>query len=365
MKSVLIVYNLMGPTTIVRGYQFAAAFADDPDFSARYVARTPHWLQWALARAQNRWWATPLVWILKALEPALTRWTENRILKMAPGFDVVLLLCARSWPLHEALWKAGARIVMDFSDAMWLPHFRVGYERLDDMFRCSHAISCENSHLFEYARQRHHNARLTPDAPQIEAFDEIRGDVVKPAEPIIIGWLGGVWAAENLYSIFEPLEALFARHDNIHLRIVGASLQKLPRFEHVRFSCKTGYTNTEMLEEALRMDIGLFPLFRTEDSQARGILKAKIYMSAGAVAVCQDWGEAPALIRHRENGVVANTAEDWLRELEWLIENPLERKAIAARGLETVRLQFSRQTCFERLKAVFESVDPLQGCLEN
>ena len=85
------------------------------------------------------------------------------------------------------------------------------------------------------------------------------------------------------------------------------------------------------MREVLGMHIGLFPQFDVEESFNRGSLKAKIYMSGGAVAVCQDLGENRKLIRDGHNGLLAANSQQWLEKLDWLVTHADERQAAGRR----------------------------------
>ena len=108
-----------------------------------------------------------------------------------------------------------------------------------------------------------------------------------------------------------------------------------------------------MVEETLAFDIGLFPMFHTQDGLARGNLKAMIYMSAGAAALCEDYGENRTLITDGVNGALASSMEQWLQKMEWLATDSAARQAMAARGLQTIREQFSAEVVFRQLQDAF------------
>jgi glycosyltransferase involved in cell wall biosynthesis len=361
MKSVMVVVEcgkVIYPSGVtVRAYQFSGLFHQSPHFTARYFSRRSPQVELLIARLRSRGWSVAAGSVLARLDPLLTRVREQLIVRAAVRFDVVYLLRIHSWRLHKALWDAGhAKIVMDVNDAQWVPWHRQMAPHFEESLRHSHALACENEHILSYVSRFNPSAFVVPDAPQVEEFDKMRLSVKPSSDKVTLGWIGSPRAADNLYSIFEPLEALFKRHRHLHLRVLGADPERLPRFENVRFSWKVRYTNDEMVQEALQMDIGLFPLFRTDDSLGRGSLKARIYMSAGMVAVCEKWGDATALIEHGINGVLAASAEEWLQTLDWLVTHPAARQSIAERGLATIRERFTREACFARLTSVFDRV---------
>jgi glycosyltransferase involved in cell wall biosynthesis len=120
----------------------------------------------------------------------------------------------------------------------------------------------------------------------------------------------------------------------------------------VKYEIVHSYTQTELVEEVLKMDIGIFPMFDIENSRARGILKATIYMSGEAAVISSAVGQSNELIQDGVNGMLATDTKSWEEKLEALITNPELRKRIAAKGLETVRAGFSLDQNFKKLQEV-------------
>lgn len=363
MRSVLVILEcgseVFGATAVVRAYQYAELFQQNPNVRATFVSRrSPRYFR-LCARLQSRWWSIPMGNVLARMEKGISQRRERAIVAQSRHFDCVYLLRTPSIQLHRALWREKhSKIVMDLNDGLWLPFAQrpgSGFEHFHEMLQSSHAVACENECLLAYARNYNKNVHFVPDAPQVEAFDKVRTQFQPSFDRVTLGWIGSPSTADNLHVIFEPLEDLFAKNPRLHLRILGATAANLPRFEKVRYSCKATYTNQEMVQEALQMHIGLFPMYRTEDAHVRGTLKARIYMSAGAAVACQNWGELPRLIEHNRNGVLASSSDDWREKLNGLIENEPQRREIARQGLETIRSQFTRQMCFDRLLAVLNA----------
>ena len=191
----------------------------------------------------------------------------------------------------------------------------------------------------------------------MELFDQRRTKRDPDPATITLGWIGSPSTLHNLYLIWEPLEKLFARHDNLHLRLVGTGpdfSKFLPPFERVRFSCRSRYGQAEMIEEVLKMDVGLFPLQDVEASRTRGVLKATVYMSGGAAVVCSPIGQCVDLIQEGVNGFLAATPEEWVRKIERLVESTALRQTVARNGLEQVRREFTVEKSFDKLIAVLD-----------
>ncbi len=291
--------------------------------------------------------------VLRAFEESLARIREVTLVRMAREYDVVYLSKVTSYRLvHRLRQKTRARIVMDFGDALWLPGR--GSERFDDMLRLADAITTDNEMTAAYVRQLQLGCTVIFDSPQIEWFDRERKERARGDERIVIGWVGTPGTTYNLYVVWEALERLFSRHYNLHLRMIGANPRALPPFERVRWSFKPAYSQAEMIQEVLRMDIGLFPLQDVEACRVRGVLKATIYMAGGACVIASPVGQTSELIEHGVTGLLAATSREWSDGLERLVSDPNARQRLADNGLALVRSRFTVDRAFERLREVLD-----------
>jgi glycosyltransferase involved in cell wall biosynthesis len=289
------------------------------------------------------------------------RQREDQIVREAARAHLVYLVKVPQLSLYERLRAVnGPRVVADFNDGLWLPAFQAsGWQDLDAILSTAHAVICENPYVADYARRANANVHVVPDSPQLDRFDQRRSEVKRDPAKTVLGWIGSPENVGSLFRIWEPLEALMRRVRNVELRVLGADPSHLPRFESVRWSCLPRFDQATMISETLAFDVGLFPMFHTGDGLARGNLKAMIYMSAGAAALCEDYGENRALIADGDNGMLASTPEQWLEKMERLCADKPARERIAARGLETIRRRFAADVVFAQLQSVFTAiVDP-------
>lgn len=344
------------PSGVVRGTIYRDYFLQK-GFEVKYLNRTPELLARLMMTPPR--WLKPLMraglWhVLNFICVFISRLLEAYIIRQAKNYQIVYTSKVLKYEFFEKVRRhTKARLVLDFGDAVWLPNR--GTRRLQETFQLVDAITTDNEQTAAYVRQFNPNCVAIPDCPQVELFDRQRGNRQNPTnkEKIILGWIGTPSSAFNLYKIWEALEILFARHNNLHLRLVGAGPQEnFPIFEKVEYSCRPYYDQAAMIEEVLAMDIGLFPLFDVEASRVRGVLKATVYMAGEAVAVCSPVGQSAELIQDGVNGLLATSTEEWVEKLEALIADPACRRRLAQTGLEMVRKDFSIANSFAKLVSV-------------
>lgn len=341
-------------TASVRGLQFAGLLAASDQFQTHFVFRTPKWLtRFRRFWPQRRGLKAPL----NLTENFTIARQERQICRLARQADLVHLAVVPSFPLFQSLRQQGSRISMDIVDALWLPWFRKwGWEHLEEMLASADGVVCENECTAQYARSHNDRVHIVPDSPQLTAFDAVRSQFSRPSDQFRIGWIGGKDTADSLYKVYEPLEELFAEDSSLHLRILGAAYEQLPRFSNVRYSTVPRYDQQIMVRETLQMHVGLFPQFHVEEQLNRGTLKAKIYMAGGAVAACEAIGENNKLVEDGVNGVLADSAQQWYQQIKRLSEDADRRQRIAAAGLQTIRDQFTAPDCLAQLLAAWQDI---------
>lgn len=315
----------------------------------------PGWLMRPSARIVQRL-TTSLEYktFWKVVDVIGTRLNRRRIIRMAGHYDAIVLVKVSSPSLVEQIRRnSGALMVYDLSDAVWLPFLGTDYPDIRRILSTVDVVTWDYKYTLEFARQYNPNTRPWPAASQVELFDKRRGQP-KPSSvdgSITLGWLGSFGTVFNLYKIWEALEHVFETHPNLNLRLVGAGTDRWlwPHFERVSYSVLPFYSPRQMIDEVLKMDIGLFPLFNVQDSCVRGFLKALVYMSGEAAMIASPRGQVSELIQDGVNGMLADSTQEWVDNMEWLITDHELRRRIAAAGLETVRRDYSLEKSFEAL----------------
>ena len=346
------------PSGVVRGLIYKDSFARH-GYDVRFVSRLLPPLHRFLAappRALSVILASGGGELLRRTERLFLSRREAALVRIARDYDVVYMCKASSFDLIRRLRnETRARLVLDFTDALWLPNRRI--EGFDALLGLVDAVTTDNEWTAAYVRPLQPNCTVIPDSPQIEWFDRARATRRRPDDRVVLGWVGTPSTTYNLFAVWEALERVFSRRDNLHLRLVGANPRGLPPFERVTWSNRQGYSQGSMIDEVLGMHVGLFPLQDVEACRVRGVLKASVYMAGGACVVASPVGQNRDFIEHGVTGFLASTVGEWEEVLLRVIDGADERTSVAENAMAMVRSQFTVERAFERLRRVLDPDD--------
>lgn len=170
--------------------------------------------------------------------------------------------------------------------------------------------------------------------------------------PVTIGWLGSKTTVKYLRLIEPVLQDLARAHPDLRFEIVGGGDFEMAgvRWIHTEWSLDAE------LHALQRFDIGLMPLPEEDWANGKSGGKARTYMAAGIVPVCQDIGYNRQLIRQGETGFLCNTTQEWRETLERLIADDLLRQQVAVAARADVEERFSLQGQAAAMRALFDRV---------
>lgn len=161
-----------------------------------------------------------------------------------------------------------------------------------------------------------------------------------------IVWIGSPSTAAYLQSMREPL-ALLARRRRFRLRIIGATVD-LPGVEVVHHE----WSEAGEVAAIGLGDIGVMPLPDTPWERGKCGYKLIQYMACGLPVVASAVGANLDIVDHGGNGYLATSAEDWMRYLERLLDDPAERSRLGDAGRRRVQERFSLQAQGDRLASL-------------
>jgi glycosyltransferase involved in cell wall biosynthesis len=139
---------------------------------------------------------------------------------------------------------------------------------------------------------------------------------------------------------------------NVELRVISDREPVLDGIDYVwrRWSAKSE------VDDLSHFDIGIMPIPDDEWSRGKCAAKALQYMGMGIPAVCSAVGANCEVIQHGENGLLATSQQEWIANLESLIDNAALRERLGREGRRTVEERYSMKSCAELFAKVVRAV---------
>jgi glycosyltransferase involved in cell wall biosynthesis len=260
-----------------------------------------------------------------------------RSLLSGSGVDVVVV--QKKLPSLAAGWAlraCRAPIVFDFDDAILFRdrpragsfESRTRRARFERMCAIADAFTCGNDYLASFCRDLGKPVLI---APSPVPLDVPRAQPGARHGALRIGWLGSPGNLGSLCALAPALRDLGARRRFVLVVICESSIA-LPGVEvqHVP------WTLASQEREVANLDIGVMPLDDSPFSRGKCAYKLLQYMAAGLPVVASPVGMNALVVRHRQNGLLANTPDEWLNSLEGLAADPAHARRLGEAGRRTV-----------------------------
>lgn len=271
----------------------------------------------------------------------------------ASQFDAVVIN-REVFPFLMPLWEKAVlrknqRVVFNFDDAIYAGHhdvssfahpwlYRLKYGNgVDEVIRRSAHVIAGNRILGEYARRYNANVTVVPTVVDCDYY-RYREVKVHGQQPIVIGWMGSSSTAPYLKLIEPVLKQLSRRFPGeVCYRFFGCPEYKpdLPDSLSLPFSLSSE------IEDLQGLDIGIMPMPDTEWTRGKCAFKAIQYMATGPVVIASPVGVTTDLVRHGENGLLAQSSDEWYEGLARLIGDINLRKSLSLRGRRTIVEEYS------------------------
>ena len=240
---------------------------------------------------------------------------------------------------------SSARVIFDFDDSIWLADTSPGNKKWEwikqpEKFytNVTHAnlVIAGNNYLANKAKAYNKNTIIIPTT--IDTDIHIPKPEYKNKATLCIGWSGSISTIKHFELLLPVLIRLKTEYgERIKFKLVGDAHyknQELP-IEAVHWSEKTE------VEDLNSFDIGLMPLMNDEWSNGKCGLKGLSYMACGVPTIMSPVGVNKDIIRHAENGFLAETEQDWYNLISQLIGNKELREQIGKTGRLTVLEKYS------------------------
>jgi len=268
------------------------------------------------------------------------RW---HLIRQARRHDLVILFKTTgfsSFDLH-LLRRNNPRIIFDYDDAVMFRNQKYGkpirsrdFEKYRRTVEHCAAVAAGNDYLARFAEACGTRAAVLPTA-----VDTSRHPV--PAGPagdsLTIGWLGLSDGFVYLRHIQPALQELATRFPGLKVRVISdkeLQLDSVP-VENELWQLEREHRNLS------GFSIGIMPLTDTLWTRGKCGYKILQYMAAEIPVVASAVGANNDIVSHGENGLLAKTIDDWVRNLAMLIEKPELRQTFGRRGRQLVEQKYS------------------------
>lgn len=248
-------------------------------------------------------------------------------------------------PFFEYLCKFFNKpIIYDIDDIVFLPNYSAANrlvrffdnpKKIFKIFRISSQIIVVTTYLRDCAMQFNKNVVIIP--PTINTDKYLVKNYDHKVRRICVGWSGSKTTSVYLRLLEGVLKQLSEKYE-IKIKVIGDAAFKIPGLLNISASDWRLDSEVSDLQE---IDIGLYPLPKTEWVLGKGGLKALQYMGIGIPVVCSRIGACTEFIKDEENGFLVDSQEEWLEKISQLIENHDLRKKIGLAGRATVEKYYS------------------------
>jgi glycosyltransferase involved in cell wall biosynthesis len=242
------------------------------------------------------------------------------------------------WVVAKILKK---RIIYDFDDAIWLTD-KTNESKIEKILRwrskvasiCkwSYKVSCGNEYLANYARQFNPNVVINPTTIDTENLHKPGVVPKENTNTITIGWTGSHSTLKYLKEIEVALQLLAKKYPHVQVLVIADRKPDL-QIDNLVFLRWNKETEAEDLS---KIDIGIMPLPDDEWSKGKCGFKALQYMAMEIPCVISPVGVNKQIIDHGVNGFLAESEQDWITHLEYLINNQSARIQLGLAGRQKV-----------------------------
>lgn len=267
--------------------------------------------------------------------------------------DMVIIQKKLISPLNLLMIRLFSKyLAFDFDDAVYTKHQadrvltkKTRYKKFRSIVKRSDLILAGNRVLAKMAEPFNPRIEIIPSAVEVRNVPTKDHSLVSAR--LVIGWVGTAINLPYLELLAPTLRRLADTHP-IELRVLCSEGIEIPGVK-VRF---IPWTLEGQEREIAQFDIGVMPLPDSEHAAGKCGYKALQYMAAAVPAVASDVGINNEIISHKQDGLLAQSIEDFYPALSYLIIHPEERRRLGLAGRARVERDFSIEIVGRKLADV-------------
>lgn len=241
--------------------------------------------------------------------------------------------------------------VLDVDDAIWLTRtsrFAISIARLCRL------VICGNSYIADYFESNGCHVKVLPTPVDTDRFTP--ADRTARRAGRIVCWIGMSSGHRYLQGVEESLARVLRSDPRTRLRVVSdlrprLSLLNPAQVEFLRWSEST---EVECVRTA---DVGIMPLDNSAWSRGKCAYKLLTYMACGLPVVASAVGmNTEVLAGSNSGGLLANSRDEWVDALSYVLDNPDQARFMASLGRRTVTRRYSLEACTPLLAGMLNAV---------
>jgi glycosyltransferase involved in cell wall biosynthesis len=288
-------------------------------------------------------------------------WSRARLFQSLRGADVVLQRkLLPGWQLGM-LRRSAWRLLFDFDDAVFLrdsyaprgPQDAGRMRRFVATVRACDVVLAGNSYLRAQAARwvDRHGVHVLPTCVGPERYP--LAEPSRAGEGVQLAWIGSASTLRGLQAVAPLLEEVGRRVPGLRLKVICDRFLELKHLPVVR--CPWA-AETEAVELAAA-DVGISWVPDDQWSRGKCGLKVLQYMAAGLPVVANPVGVHVEMVRHGDNGFLAETPAQWVEAVARLAHDPALRRRMGRSGRRRVESDYSVTAGAARWRSVLEGLD--------
>lgn len=282
----------------------------------------------------------------KALEMLRAYANRLQLLQKLDDYDAVFIYREAALFGPAFLEKLVARkkpIIYQLDDPLFVPYrspsngylsYLKFFGKIKEIIRLSKVVIVNSTHIRQYAEQFNKNIWQIPSVVDTSEF--VYSPFPERLARVCVGWSGSPTTLKNIKMLEWPLRALSAK-DVCDIHFIGGTQFDLAG---VNYTAQPWNAATEV-DDLRKMQIGLVPLPDNSWNKYKFIMKTAQYMALGIVPVGRPIASNPEVIRHGENGFLAETDDEWVEYLTLLVGDSVQRNKMSAQAAEDAKNHYS------------------------
>ena len=353
-KRILILprYTAKGPSSRVRMYQYlpylkdagfeydVLPFFDDDYIHALFNGEPRNFVKIFYAYFQrisialkiNRY---DLVWLQYELLPWLPYWLESIFLRGKPklmiDYDDAIF---HRYDLHPSAFIRG-----------------ILGKKIGQLMHSADVVIVGNDYLA--ARVQQAGAKRVEIIPSVVDAKRYQSKVYGESinKVVRVGWVGSPTTVKYLLPMENIIRTIL--DDTLIFIIIGANIPTA--FEGIPVESWKWSLETEM-DLIQKLDIGIMPLGDTPFERGKCGYKLIQYMACGLPVVASPVGINQKIVRHGENGFLANNEHEWIEAITMLQKNPSLRKDMGLKGRKIIEEKHALQVTAPKILNIIKQI---------